>query len=91
VSATTDGLPTEAPRRSIPVRMLLAPIRWYQVARQDRVSPCRFIPSCSTYAMEAIDVHGPARGTWLAARRLGRCHPFGGSGFDPVPPPRKVH
>lgn len=72
-------------------RIVLAPIRWYQLVRAGRPSPCRFVPSCSTYAAEAVAAHGAARGTWLAARRLGRCHPFGGSGYDPVPPPRKVH
>ena len=46
---------------------------------------CRFVPSCSDYAREAIVEYGVIRGTWLAARRLGRCHPFGSSGFDPVP------
>jgi len=46
---------------------------------------CRFAPSCSEYAAEAIRKHGPWRGTWLAARRIVRCHPWGGSGFDPVP------
>jgi putative membrane protein insertion efficiency factor len=46
---------------------------------------CRFLPSCSDYAREAIVEHGLTKGTWLAARRLGRCHPFGSSGYDPVP------
>jgi len=48
---------------------------------------CRFQPSCSHYAEEAIRLHGPGRGCVLAARRLLRCHPFGGSGYDAVPPP----
>jgi len=47
---------------------------------------CRFEPTCSDYARDALILHGPARGSWLAARRLCRCQPFGGSGFDPVPP-----
>ncbi|MCM0020253.1 MAG: membrane protein insertion efficiency factor YidD [Tagaea sp.] len=47
---------------------------------------CRYLPSCSDYAREALAEHGAARGTWLAARRVCRCHPWGGFGFDPVPP-----
>ena len=46
---------------------------------------CRFYPSCSVYAIEAIQTHGSLRGSWLAAKRLGRCHPFSKGGFDPVP------
>ncbi len=46
---------------------------------------CRFVPSCSAYAQEALERYGAARGSWLALRRLLRCHPFGGSGYDPVP------
>src|SRR5579875_3073111 len=51
---------------------------------------CRFMPSCSEYAAEALIRHGPLRGGALTAHRLCRCHPFGGSGFDPVPPARKT-
>lgn len=46
---------------------------------------CRFYPSCSAYAIEALDKHGPAKGLWLAARRIGRCHPWNDGGYDPVP------
>jgi putative membrane protein insertion efficiency factor len=67
--------------RSLAVRL----IDWYQAAREGRPSPCRFTPSCSTYAREAYLVHGRWRGTWLTVRRLLRCRPLGPSGFDPVP------
>ena len=46
---------------------------------------CRYEPTCSKFALEALREHGAFRGTWLAARRIGRCHPWGGSGYDPVP------
>lgn len=60
-------------------------IDWYQRAVAGRPSPCRFTPSCSSYAREALILHGAGRGTWLTIRRLARCRPFGPSGFDPVP------
>ena len=66
-------------------RLLAAPIRVYQLARAGKPSPCRYWPSCSVYALEAIERHGAWRGAWLAARRVGRCHPWGGMGPDPVP------
>jgi putative membrane protein insertion efficiency factor len=66
-------------------RVLAGPVRLYRTLRAGRPSPCRYVPSCSTYALEALEAHGAARGGWLAARRLGRCHPWGGLGFDPVP------
>lgn len=62
----------------------------YQKAVEGRPSPCRFTPSCSAYAIEALEVHGTARGLWLTVRRLLRCRPFGPSGWDPVPEPREV-
>ncbi len=68
-------------------RFLLAGIRFYQRA----LSPlwgdgtCRFHPTCSAFAAQAIERFGALKGSWLAVRRIGRCHPFGGSGYDPVP------
>lgn len=64
-------------------------IRLYQVLISPLLGPrCRFHPSCSRYAAEALAEHGPLRGTWLAVRRIGRCHPFHPGGYDPVPPKR---
>ena len=71
--------------RSLPARGLLRSINLYQRLTSHRASPCRYVPSCSEYAREAVEVHGAARGAWLSARRLARCHPLGGFGFDPVP------
>ena len=68
-------------------RWALAAIDWYQRAAEHRLSPCRFFPSCSTYAHEAFELHGARRGSWLTLRRLSRCRPFGPSGYDPVPDP----
>lgn len=68
-----------------PTRLLHLTVRGYQRLTAGRVSPCRFDPSCSSYALEALERHGATRGTWLTLRRLLRCHPWGGMGFDPVP------
>jgi uncharacterized protein len=78
------------------VALLSAPIRAYRAL----VSPmmphtCRFTPSCSVYALEALALHGPAKGLWLTLRRLSRCHPItwlgGSSGIDPVPLSKTQH
>ena len=72
----------------MPTRILTAAIRFYQVAISPTLpTTCRFEPSCSAYALEAIRTHGALRGGWLTARRLLSCRPFGRCGFDPVPPP----
>lgn len=68
-------------------RWALDSINWYQRLVEGRPSPCRFFPSCSSYAAEAFQVHGTRRAMWLTIRRLLRCRPFGPSGFDPVPEP----
>ena len=72
-------------QRNGPSRVLVGLIHSYQAARSGRPTGCRYIPSCSEYAVEAIDIHGPVRGTALAARRIARCTPWGGHGIDPVP------
>jgi putative membrane protein insertion efficiency factor len=71
--------------RSPAARALLGSINLYQWLSSHRASPCRYVPSCSEYAREAVELHGAARGAWLSTRRLARCHPLGGFGFDPVP------
>ena len=60
-------------------------VRGYQRVTAGRPSPCRFDPSCSNYALDALEHHGAARGSWLTLRRIVRCHPWGGHGWDPVP------
>ena len=77
---------------TLPIRLALVLIRTYQLL----LSPfaggaCRFHPSCSEYAREAVITHGAARGLWLACARVSRCHPFSRPGLDPVPPRSSGH
>lgn len=72
--------------RKLLTYLLLLPIYFYKGAISPLTPPsCRFTPSCSTYAVEALRRHGPFKGIYLAIRRILRCHPWGGSGYDPVP------
>ncbi|WP_028641600.1 membrane protein insertion efficiency factor YidD [Novosphingobium acidiphilum] len=67
-------------------RLLILAVRAWQLGPSAVMLPtCRFAPSCSAYAIEALERHGAFRGGWLTLKRLLRCHPWGGSGFDPVP------
>ena len=67
-------------------------IRAYQLVLSPLLGPrCRFYPSCSHYAIQAIDAHGALRGTWLTLKRISRCHPFNAGGFDPVPCSKHSH
>ena len=65
-------------------------VRAYQAVAAGRPSVCRYVPSCSNYALEALESHGALRGGWLMLRRLGRCHPWGRTGWDPVPAPGRT-
>ena len=71
---------------NIPARLMLLLIRFYQYAISPMLPPrCRYTPTCSQYAVDAVSKHGAFKGGWLALKRIARCHPFGGSGHDPVP------
>ncbi|GAA4433051.1 membrane protein insertion efficiency factor YidD [Actinokineospora soli] len=84
MTAVRDGA-----RPGIATRVLLAPVRGYRKWISPLLPPaCRFHPSCSAYAVEALTTHGALRGSWLALRRLLRCGPWHPGGLDPVPPRR---
>jgi putative membrane protein insertion efficiency factor len=76
------------PRPGPAARGALALVHLYQRLTAHRPSPCRYVPTCSNYALDAYEQHGFWRGSWLTARRIGRCHPWSSSGWDPVPPRR---
>jgi len=78
--------PSDRPRSGVAARVVIALLRAYRLTLAPALPPsCRFAPSCSAFAIEAIGTHGVLRGGWLAARRLGRCHPWSLGGHDPVP------
>jgi putative membrane protein insertion efficiency factor len=71
-------------------RSVQAPIKVYRKFISPlKPATCRFYPTCSAYALEAVEIHGPVKGSWLAAKRIARCHPFNPGGLDPVPPPKE--
>lgn len=81
---TGRGDARATPLAAVPLVLL---VRLYQVTLSPFLGgACRFQPTCSNYALEALRTHGALRGSWLAARRIGRCRPGGGAGWDPVPP-----
>ena len=81
MSAVADPTPVTRPT----TRLAMRGIALYQLLRGGRPSPCRYLPSCSEYALEALERHGLWHGGSLALRRIGRCHPWSAHGIDPVP------
>ena len=72
--------------KRVAVFLLIVLVRFYQYCISPLKPPCcRFTPTCSQYALQALRKHGPIKGSWLALKRILRCHPWGGSGYDPVP------
>lgn len=74
-------------RSTLAARLVSLPIRAWRLISRHLPPRCRFYPSCSAYALEALEQHGAARGSWLAVKRVGRCHPWHEGGLDPVPAP----
>jgi putative membrane protein insertion efficiency factor len=73
-------------KTSLLVDLITLPIRFYRLFISPLIpSRCRYTPTCSEYALEALHIHGPFRGLWLSIKRIGRCHPWGSHGYDPVP------
>jgi len=87
--ATHSEVPERSAKPTLPARVLVKGVRGYQYLRAGHVSPCRFVPSCSQYALEALEVYGAFKGSFLATKRVLRCNPFGSHGVDLVPLPRE--
>jgi uncharacterized protein len=86
-TSTQDSRDSTARTATVPARLVMMPIAGYRRFISPLLGPrCRFAPSCSEYALGALAEHGAARGLWLAAKRIARCHPFHPGGYDPVPP-----
>jgi putative membrane protein insertion efficiency factor len=86
----TDGRTSDGgPSGTVMTRAVCAAISLYRAVSATRLPHCRYWPTCSAYALESVETHGVGRGLWLAARRLARCHPWGGTGVDPVPVSRR--
>jgi putative membrane protein insertion efficiency factor len=67
-------------------------VKFYQyVISPLTMASCRFSPTCSNYMLQALRIHGPFKGLWIGLKRISKCHPWGGSGYDPVPPKNKKH
>ncbi|HEY1826245.1 MAG TPA: membrane protein insertion efficiency factor YidD [Acidimicrobiales bacterium] len=88
ISTSAPPLTERLPARSLLARALLGAVHLYQRVTRGRVAPCRFYPSCSDYAAEALEGHGAVRGSFLALRRLSKCRPLGPHGIDLVPESR---
>jgi uncharacterized protein len=86
MTVATSGGAAHAP--GLAARGAFGLVRVYQRLTANRPSPCRYVPTCSNYALDAYEQHGFLRGSWLTAKRIGRCHPWSSSGWDPVPPRR---
>ncbi len=72
--------------KKLAIFLVLLPVRFYRLFISPLIpSSCRYTPTCSEYAVQAVQKHGPVKGTWLAIKRILRCHPWGGHGYDPVP------